>query len=104
MTSDFPCTCILVLAKNRLYVLFVANGTQWYMDPWPFGFMAKWIHCSLDSWHNGFMAVWIHGTMDVWQFGRIVFSKTPPRHLRSSKIKTHYVRSPSFTVNEGERT
>src|SRR6266568_2542860 len=64
ITCDFPCTCILVLVKNRLYVLFVPNGAQWYMDPWSFGFMAKWIHGSLDSWHNGCMAVWIHGTMD----------------------------------------
>src|SRR6266568_435325 len=60
MTSDFPCTCILVLVKTRLYVLFVANGTQWYMDAWPFGFMAKWIHGSLDSWHCGCVAVWTH--------------------------------------------
>src|SRR6266496_716133 len=117
--SNFPCTCVLVLVKNRLYVLFVPSRAQWYMDAWPFGFMAKWIHGSLDSWHNGCMAAWIHGTMDeysldswhngciavwshgtmdMWQFGCMVFSKTSPRHLRSSKIKTHYVRSPSFTV------
>src|SRR6266496_948385 len=69
------------------------------MDVWQFGFMALWMNSSFDSWPNGFIAVWIHGTMDVWQFGCMVFSKTsPPRHLRSSKIKTHYVRSPSFTV------
>src|SRR5260370_34341260 len=68
-TSDFPCTCILVLVKNRLYVLFVPNRAQGYMDAWPFGFMAKWIHGSLDPWQNGFMAVWIHGKMDSWQFG-----------------------------------
>src|SRR6266581_6576492 len=69
ITCDFPCTCILVLVKNLLYVLFVKNRAQWYMDPWSFGFMAKWIHGSLDSWHNGCMAVFIHGTMDAWQFG-----------------------------------
>src|SRR6266496_2190566 len=98
ITSDFPCTCILVLVKNRLYVLLVPNGAQWYMDAWPFGFMAKWIHGSLDSWHNGCIAVWILGTIDVWQFVCMVFSKTSPRHLRSSKFKTDYVRSLSFTV------
>src|SRR6266496_3737994 len=78
ITCDFPCTYILVLVKNRLYVLFVPNGAQWYMDPWSFGFVAKWIHGSLDSWHNGCIAVWIHATMDVWQFGCMVFSKTSP--------------------------
>ena len=64
ITFDFQWTCILVLVKNRLHVLFIPNGAQWYMDPWPFGFMAKWIYGSLDSWHIGCMAVWIHGTMD----------------------------------------
>ena len=120
ITCDFPCTCILVLVKNRLYVLFVPNGAQWYMDPWSFGFMAKWIHGSLDSWHNLCMAVWIHGTMDEQQFAFIaqwmhssldscdcgcvavwmhgIFGNIPPRHLRPSKIKTHYVCTPSFTV------
>src|SRR6266568_8051363 len=78
ITSDFPCTCILVLVKNCLYVLFVPNGAQWYMDPWPFGFIALWMNSSLDSWHNGCIAVCIHGTMDVWQFGSMVFSKISP--------------------------
>src|SRR6266568_2110644 len=88
ITSDFPCTCILVLVKNHLYVLFIPNGAQWYMDAWPFGFLALWMNTvwihgamdeySLDSWHNGCIAVWIHGNMDMWQFGCMVFSKTSP--------------------------
>src|SRR5260370_42132436 len=77
---------------------FMAVWIHGRMDAWQFGFMALWMNCSLDSWHNGCIAVWIDGTMDVWQFGCMLFSKTSPRHLRPSKIKTHYVRSPSFTV------
>src|SRR6266568_3750861 len=109
VTCDFLCTCILVLVKNRLYVLFVPNGAQWYIDPWSFEFMAKWIHGSLDSWQNGSMAVWIHGTMDAWQFGFMALwmcgrlnawylLKHPPRPSAAVQIKTHYVRSPSYTV------
>src|SRR6266581_4062157 len=56
------------------------------------GCMAVWIHGKMDSWQFGFMAQWMHGSLDAWYF-----QKHPPRHLRS-KIKTHYVRSPSFTV------
>src|SRR6266568_945385 len=89
ITSDFPCTCILVLVKNHLYVLFVPNGAQWYMDAWPFGFMAKWIHGSLDSWHNGciqfgFMAQWMHSSLDSWHYGCVavwmhgIFENIPP--------------------------
>src|SRR6266568_175231 len=76
---------------------FMAVWIHGKMDAWQFGFMSLWMNSSLDSWHNGCIKVWIHGTMDVWQLGCMVFSKTsPPRRLRSPKIKAHY--SPSFTV------
>src|SRR6266568_8287217 len=122
VTSNFPCTCILVLVRNRLYVLFDPSIAQWYMDAWPFGFMAKWIHGSLDSWHNGCMAAWIHGTMDeysldswhnrciavcihgtmdMWQFGCMVFSKTstPPPPAVVQNQNTLFMLKPIYNKN-----
>ena len=65
------------------------------------GCMAIWIHGKMDSWQFGFMAHWMHkfGLMVLWMCGSLdawYFRKHPPRHIGSSKIKTHY--SPSFTV------
>src|SRR6266496_3616585 len=98
-TGEKPFICSIRSKRSTMVHGCMAVWIDGKMDSWQFGFMALWINSSLDSWHNGYIAVWIHGTMDVWQFGCMVFSKTSsPRHLRSSKIKTHYVRSPSFTV------
>src|SRR6266496_1882875 len=87
------------------------NGTWMHgrLDSWENGFMADWIHGTMDAWEFGFMAQWINSSLDALQFGFMAlwmcgslyawcFQKHPPRHLRSSKIKTDYVRSLSFTV------
>src|SRR5260370_23160950 len=118
-TGEKPFICSICSKQSTRLHGCMAVWIHGKMDSWQFGSMAKWIHgsldslqngfmavwihgtmdeYSLDSWHNGCIAVWIHDTMDVWQFGCMVFSKTSPRHLWSSKIKTHYVRSPSYTV------
>src|SRR6266568_4264326 len=82
------------------------NGTwiHGHLDSWQNGSMAVWIHHTMDVWPFGFMALWMNSSLDSWpNWGVAVcihgnFKNIPPRHLRPSKIKTHYVRSPSFTV------
>src|SRR6266496_2119014 len=99
-TGEKPFICSICSKRNTMVHGCMAVWIHGKKDSWQFGFVAKRMNSSLYSWHNGCIAVWIHGTMDVWQFGCMTFSKTsPPHHLRSSKIKTHYVRSSSFTVN-----
>src|SRR6266568_3117878 len=87
-TGEKPFVCSI---RSKWRTMAHGSMVVWIhgkMDPWQFGFMAQWMHSSLDSCNYGCVTVWMHG----------IFKNIPPRHLRPSKIKTHYVRSPSFTV------
>ena len=86
-TGEKPFVCSIRSKRSTMVHGSVVVWIHGKMDPWQFGFMALWMNSSLDSWHYGCVAVWMHG----------IFENIPPRHLRLSKIKTHYVRSPSIT-------
>src|SRR6266496_857589 len=97
-TGEKPFICSIRSKWSTMVHGCMAIWIHGTMDAWQFGFMALWmntvwIHGAMDALQFGFMALWMCGSLDVWYF-----RKHPPRHMRSSKIKTHYVRSPSFTV------
>src|SRR6266581_857634 len=81
-TGEKPFICSICCKRNTMVHGCMAVWIHGKMDSWQFGSMAQWINSSLDSWHYGCVAVWMH-----YIFENI----PPPRHLRSSKIKTHYV-------------